>query len=128
MKFSKNWLLVFSAIIGLSTTSGALASSSVPKSLRGYYIGSHKLLILSKKMVTGGAPQSDTYGNTVTHVYKSKGYYYIRSYIKMDKTYWGTLKLKKVGYRKISCKDGFYKGAILHKVTKKQYFHYAYYG
>lgn len=51
MKFSKNWLLVFSAIIGLSTTSGVLASSSVPKSLRGYYIGSHKLLILSKKMV-----------------------------------------------------------------------------
>lgn len=109
----------FGIISGFSQV--AFASSTTPRSMRGYYIGNHHLLWLTKRTLREGAPQADVYSYHIRHISKSGKTYRFYTRFTLGDTIYPTLKLKKVGYHKIRLVGM----ATVHKVTKAHYYRYA---
>lgn len=111
-------------VILCSAPQSAAASSTTPKSMRGYYIGNHHLLHLTKHNLYEGAPQADIYSYHIRRVVRhGKNYHFYTRFTLGDTTY-PTLKLKKVGYHKIRLVGM----ATVHKVSKAHYSHYNFNG
>ncbi|WP_061777230.1 hypothetical protein [Levilactobacillus senmaizukei] len=105
----------------VSTTNTASASSTTPKSMRGYYIGGHHLLWLTKHSLREGAPQADVYFYHIKSVSKKGHTYRFHTKFTLGGSTYPTLKLKKVGYHKIRLVGM----ATVHKVSKAHYYRYA---
>lgn len=112
-------VISFGTITSLSQP--ASASSTSPKSMRGYYIGNHHLVWLTKRTLGMGAPVSDLYHNHVTSVSKHGKTYKFHTYINYGAHYTRTYTIKKIGYHKLHI-NGF---GTIHKVTKSHYYRYA---
>lgn len=122
-------LVIASASLGLGlvttmpTQTQASTYHSIPKSLHGYYIGYHRLMVIRSHSFIQGLPQADAYTYHVSKVSKSGHYYHIHSWLKMGSTYHFTLKLSHYAHNKI-----YVSGSSLHKVSKSHYYWYASHG
>lgn len=105
----------------IAATTTANASANVPASLRGYYIGDHHLLWLTKHTLREGAPQADVYAYHILSISRSGKTYRFHTRYTMGDTIYPTLKLKKVGYHRLRLVGM----ATVHKVTKAHYYRYA---
>ncbi|WP_395320704.1 hypothetical protein [Levilactobacillus parabrevis] len=114
-------LITLSFLVLSATSEKAFASSTTPKSMRGYYIGDHHLLWLTKHTLHEGAPQADVYSYHIRSVSKKGHNYRFHTSFTMGNTIYPTLKLKKVGYHKLRLVGM----ATVHKVTKAHYYRYA---
>lgn len=126
-----------SILLGVSVLSfgGALTFSSttahayttyrtVPRAIRGYYIGNRYMAKITAHTVSEGSPQADMYAYKVLRVNKSGHNYRIHSKFTLGNTSYFTLKIRHVSKYKLK-----FKGMpLLHKVSKSHFWWYGNHG
>ncbi|MCV3739879.1 hypothetical protein OF387_01430 [Lentilactobacillus hilgardii] len=122
-------LLIATASLGLGivatahTQTQAATYHSIPKSLHGYYIGYHRLMVIRSHTIAQGKPQADVDTSHVTKVSRSGHYYRFHCWISLGTVTHFTVKLSHYGHNKI-----YVSGSSLHKVSKSRYYWYANHG
>lgn len=131
MKLKRSFLLGATALsLGLVATSApkpAKAYSTyqtIPRSIRGYYIGNRYMAKITGRQLSEGGPQADMYTYKVLHVNRSGHNYRIHTSFTLGNTVYYTLHIRHVSKNKLK----FGGMPLLHKVSKSHYYWYANHG
>ena len=130
MKIKKSILLGVTALsfgttVASATTTAQAYSTyrTIPRAIRGYYIGHHRISMITGHRIVYGLPQADAYSYRVTSVTRKGHYYRIHTYLRMPNRINITFKVKHTSRYKLRIDQDH-----LDKVSKSLYYWYANHG
>lgn len=117
--------LSFWGAIALTPTTAQAYSTyrSVPRAIRGYYIGNDRISMITGHRIVYGMPQADAYSYKVTRVNRSGHFYHIHAFMYYGQRVNMNFKISHTSKYKIRVGN-----VHMHKVSKSSYYWYANHG